>query len=170
MRIQRLGGADWQLLRDTRLAALTDAPYAFGSTRAAEELFDEATWRSRAASFAWFIALDEKAATGLAGGASLDRPQARILFSLWADQRVRGSGVAEGLVDAVGDWARGEGAQELILWNADGNDRAQRFYQRLGFVGTGNRKQMARDPAVGEAELRLPLHPGLVRPSGGVGR
>lgn len=31
--IDRIGGAEWQLLREIRLPALLDAPYALGSTR-----------------------------------------------------------------------------------------------------------------------------------------
>lgn len=119
--------------------------------------FDEAEWRSRADGFAWFIALDGETPVGVVGGTSHDRPSARMLFAMWAHERSRGTGVAEELVNAVCRWARADGAEELILWNADGNERARRFYQRLGFVRTGNRKQLRSNPAIGEDELRLAL-------------
>ena len=157
-RIQRVAPDDWLLLRGVRLAALADAPYAFGSSHAEELRFDEAEWRSRATQFAWFIALDDATPVGVVGGALLEKPSVRTLFSMWTAERSRGSGVAEGLVNQVSSWARADGAAELVLWNADGNERARRFYQRLGFVRTGNRKQLRSNPAIGEDELRLALH------------
>jgi GNAT superfamily N-acetyltransferase len=156
-RIRRVTPDDWLLLRGVRLAALADAPYAFGSTQAEELRFDEAEWRSRAARFAWFVALDDATGVGVVGGALLEIPSARTLFSMWTAERSRGTGVAEALVNEVSGWARADGAAELVLWNADGNERARRFYQRLGFVRTGNRKQLRSNPAIGEDELRLAL-------------
>ena len=155
--IRRITGDDWRLLRSARLTALSDAPYAFGSSHAAEAGLDEAEWRSRATRLVWFIALEEDAPIGVVGGTTVDRPLARILFAMWTHERARGTGVAQELVAAVRDWAKADGAEELILWNADGNERAQRFYQRLGFVRTGNRKQLPSNPAIGEDELRLSL-------------
>ena len=156
-RIRRVTADDWLLLQGVRLAALADAPYAFGSSHAEESRFDEGEWRSRAAGYAWFIALDGATPIGVVGGADLKSPYSRTLFAMWTAERSRGTGVAEALVDAVGDWARADGAEELVLWNADGNERARRFYQRLGFVRTGNRKQLRSNPSIGEDELRLDL-------------
>ena len=149
---------DWHLLRDARLTALVDVPSAFGSTYAEESGFDEAKWRSRASGFVWFIAMDDDSPVGVVGATRLDRPSSRMLFAMWTHEGFRGTGLAETLVNAVCRWARDDGGEELILWNADGNERARRFYERQGFALTGRRKQLRSNALVGETELRLALH------------
>lgn len=155
--IRRVTPDDWQMLKATRLEALTDAPHAFGSTRAEEVQLDEMEWRRRAGTMAWFIALQDYQPVGIvAGGRFSDHP-ARDLIAMWTRENARGSGVAAELVGAVINWGREEQASELLLWVAYGNDRARRFYERLGFESTGNRKQLRSNPEIGEDELRFSL-------------
>ena len=56
---------------------------------------------------------------------------------MWVRPDVRGSGVGQRLIEAVLDWARGAGFEEVRLWVVDGNTRAERVYARLGFERTG---------------------------------
>ena len=138
MEIRRVGPDDWALLRDVRLQALSDAPEAFGSTYAREVDFDETEWRRRAETNGWFLASDADQPVGIVAGyrdSEAPAPQ-RHLVAMWVAPVARGSGVAHRLIDAVVDWARADGASELTLGVADGNERAAALYRRYGFVAT----------------------------------
>src|SRR2546425_13373396 len=54
--IRRLAAADWAAFREVRLAALRDAPEAFGSTASDAEKLDQAEWRRRLEHRAVFLA------------------------------------------------------------------------------------------------------------------
>jgi ribosomal protein S18 acetylase RimI-like enzyme len=49
------------------------------------------------------------------------------------------------------------GPDAVMLWVADGNLRARRFYERAGFRSTGERQPVAAAPHIGEEKLRLRL-------------
>ena len=66
LRVQRAQPGDWVTLRAVRLAALADAPGAFGSTVGRELAFDEAEWRRRASAPS-FIAWRGDEPVGLVG-------------------------------------------------------------------------------------------------------
>jgi hypothetical protein len=70
--VRDITAEQWRVLRDIRLAALRDAPSAFGSTYADEVALTERDWRSRAAKGSMFLAyLSETNVAepvGLAGG------------------------------------------------------------------------------------------------------
>lgn len=161
--VRRVTAADAALLRDIRLRALQDAPSAFGSTYAAEMTRTDAEWRERAASGAkgtdrfTALAFDDDQCVGLAGGFRNDEDghHADIdLVSMWVAPTHRGSGVADQLVDAVLEWACNEASADVVgLWVTRGNDRAQRFYERLGFVETGDVQPLPSDPCKDEVRM-----------------
>jgi ribosomal protein S18 acetylase RimI-like enzyme len=162
IRICRAGPPDWATLREVRLAALADSPAAFGSTVERERAFDEAEWRRRAA-LPWFLAWHGDEPVGIVAALSLTRPAdgdpdpSWGLFSMRVAPAFRGRGVAEQLAAAVVKHARGEGAARLILWVADGNDRARAFYLRLGFRPTGARQTYQRQDGTELHENELAL-------------
>lgn len=140
--IRPIGPDDWKLLRATRLAALQDAPHAFESTYEGALLFDEDEWRRRAGTNAVFLAVDGADPVGMAVGLHDEdtRPGTRDLISMWVSPAVRGQSVAGRLIDAVADWARADGAAQLVLWVIIGNAAARTAYQRAGFVATGEQQ------------------------------
>jgi ribosomal protein S18 acetylase RimI-like enzyme len=145
------------LLRDVRLRSLADAPEAFGSTHAREAAFDEADWRERAGSNGWFVWDDGEEPLGIVAGyrEPTAPPGQRHLVSMWVAPAARGRGVAARLVDAVVDWSREDGASELTLGVADGNEAARAAYVRYGFVPTGETFALRSDPTRNMAIYRL---------------
>ncbi|MBC9957046.1 GNAT family N-acetyltransferase [Yimella sp. cx-51] len=74
---------------------------------------------------------------------------APTVMELWAINLLaahHGTGLAQALLDEA------LGAQDAYLWVVDGNDRAQAFYRRNGFVDDGGRK---RDDDLGVNEVRM---------------
>ncbi len=54
--VRAITAADWQALRDIRLAALRDAPDAFAGSYAEDAALTEAQWRDRAGHQTMFLA------------------------------------------------------------------------------------------------------------------
>jgi RimJ/RimL family protein N-acetyltransferase len=162
--IRRLGAEQWATLREVRLRALADSPEAFGSTYAREADFDEAKWRERLATGAWFVAgdpdtdSDTDAVVGVAAGfPAPEEPPRRHLLAMWVAPHARGSATATDLVGAVLEWARADGALEVTLGVFLGNERALALYAKCGFVRTGQRITLEGEPPR-EAEIwRRPL-------------
>ncbi|MGW1372969.1 GNAT family N-acetyltransferase [Streptomyces sp. NPDC002446] len=133
---------DWALYRTVRLAALADAPEAFGSTLGREQAFPEDRWRKRLTGRNQFLAEDGGEACGLIGiippgPGPGPGPGPAELVSLWVRPATRGRGVADLLVREALRWAGDQGFDRVLLWVADGNDRAERLYARHGFQRTG---------------------------------
>jgi len=157
--VRRIERGEWAALRDVRLAALGDAPWAFGSSLERESAFDEATWRERAesnAAGAWIVGFFAEAGGGVCGlaggiveGEEEEGGEGRCveLVGMWVSPEARGRGLGRALVEAVCGWARSErGASAVRLWVAEGNDGAAAMYRRCGFRETGEARAMARHP------------------------
>jgi GNAT superfamily N-acetyltransferase len=131
---------DWRALRDIRLAALRDAPDAFGSTYKEQAAFGEADWRRRIANGGTFLAYLPEVSTaqpvGLAGG-YLRAPGVVELVSMYVRPEGRGRGVGEALIEAVTGWARARHATTVHLWVTETNKQAYGLYERCGFSLTG---------------------------------
>jgi GNAT superfamily N-acetyltransferase len=169
--IRRVLPDSWAVLRHVRLAALAEAPYAFGSTLSGSINRPAQHWRDRITAWPHFIAWAGDEPVGLA--AAIDEPVGRDgeqagagasgewqLISVWVSPQARGQGVAGRLVAAVSDCARADGADRLTLWVTDASARARAFYLRMGFRSTG-RRQLVRpeEPDHWEEEQVLDLSP-----------
>jgi len=145
---------DWERYRSIRLAGLTEAPTAFGSSLAHEIAMTEEVWRNRLAGRAQFAAIWQGNTVGTVGGAQ-DRENASqaLLVGMWVSPDARRMGIGEMLVRAVVEWGTAEGFPTIKLWVTEGNDVAERLYARCGFARTG---------AAGRPDFSNPDHDALV--------
>jgi ribosomal protein S18 acetylase RimI-like enzyme len=149
---------EWETLREIRLAALREAPDAFGSTFARESVFTEEQWRQRLTSRAvtLFAQLDgNPEPMGLAG--VYEEDGAADLVSMWVRPAGRGQRIGGALVGAACEWAKAHGHDSIFLWVTESNAPARRLYERCGFTPTGIRQPLPSNPALPEIRLRRPL-------------
>lgn len=155
--IHRAVAGDWRAVRTARLRALTEDAYAFASTLERELTLDEAAWRSRAQRPGQYWADLDGEPVGLVGVYWPDDGADPDLVSMWVAQEARGRGIADALMSAVLNYLRQQGAGRVLLWVADGNDRAEAFYRRVGFEATGGTQRIRSGEPATEHEMALRL-------------
>lgn len=152
---------DWPIWRELRLAALAEAPYAFGS-RLADWQGDGdrgERWRGRLdipGSYNVVAVLDGRP-VGMASGVPSGDPGVMELISMWVHPVARGRGIGDRLVGAVERWARQMDAAVLRLAVAKGNQAAAALYRRNGFQDTGELGDLMPDGVVHEQIMAKPL-------------
>jgi len=128
---------DWERVRWIRLAALTDAPDAFGATLAAAQAHPEAEWRRRLAGpHPTYLAVDGEAPVAMGGGFELPDPAAAMVWGMWTAPSHRGRGLGRRVLDATVRWARAAG-RTPYLHVTEGNGAARALYVSYGFEPTG---------------------------------
>lgn len=148
-----LTAQDWPVWRELRLAALAEAPYAFGSTLADWRDAPEQRWRDRLGDETHDVAarLDELGPVGMVSGVRPDDTGVAELISMWVAPAARGRHVGDALVQHVLSWARGGDAHSLALDVVVANEAAVALYRRHGFVESGP----VADPDPAKPEVRM---------------
>lgn len=165
--IRELEPHEWQLLRELRLAALQDAPTAFGSTYAAECDLTDAQWQDRAKLWTAsgrstaFIALAGDNGVGLVS-VTLDAdspPTNRLtrVYSMWVAPSARSQGVGRALMTHVLAWAERMHSPTTKLHVTSTNTAAVNLYQSIGFSPTGHREPHRAYPDLEMLEMSKPL-------------
>ena len=159
IRIRPTTADDWENVRDLRIEMIRDTPLAFGETLDAALANSEATWRMRGARGTdgrgiFVVAIDETDDrwVGTMGGFVEDGHALLVGVYVSPSHRGRRNGVAEALLEHVEDWARAIGTT-LRLHVHEANPRARAFYERLGFVATGQLFPYVLDTSARELEM-----------------
>ncbi|TME66567.1 MAG: GNAT family N-acetyltransferase [Chloroflexi bacterium] len=138
-----------------RLAALQEAPYAFGSVYEREVDAPEERWRKALRDRTRFIAEIDGVVAGTVSGGEGDSEGVAAMTAMWVDPRYRRQSVGDLLVKTVVEWARAAGYADMLLWVADGNVNAERLYVRNGFARTGADQEMRPGQLEYEMSRRL---------------
>lgn len=158
---------EWPTYRALRLAALCDAPDAFGSTLAAEQDRPPEQWRDRLAKAHTsgadlpLVALVQGQAVGLLW-AKIDADDARVvhLFQMWVAPEARGHGLGKALLDHAIAWARSVDAQCVKLGVTCGDTPAARLYASAGFRVVGDEVALRPGSTLRSRNMRLALDDG----------
>ena len=145
---------DWTALKAIRLAALRDAPTAFGVSLASASANTDDQWRARAAGrigpafwLAWPGVDEECEPVGLTGG-GVDAAGRYNLIAMWVAPPARGTGVAAQMVAAVLERAAALGHARVVLDVAPENVPAVALYRRLGFSFVDEWEPLASHPHI----------------------
>jgi len=84
-------------------------------------------------------------------------PEDCLVFSMWVAPAARRGGVGAALIGVVAQWARGWGAQRIVLWVFGANDGALRFYERIGFHVLAEGPDAESGRAFGALAMELPI-------------
>jgi ribosomal protein S18 acetylase RimI-like enzyme len=152
---------DWPLWRTLRLAALAQAPYAFGSKLAdwQGEGDKEERWRARLAipdSHTVAVFLDGEP-TGIGSGIPGPADGIVEVISVWVSPAARGRGVGDALLESIEQWARTRSAHLLRLAVIPSNAAATGLYRRNGFVLTDESGDLMDDGVTREAIMEKRL-------------
>ncbi|WP_299058250.1 GNAT family N-acetyltransferase [uncultured Nocardioides sp.] len=167
IRLDDIGAEDWQRWAVLRLAALADAPEAFGSRHADWVDADERRWRTRfdtpRATFRLAVLDGRDVGMVAVQPGHPDDPASSgwWLISMWVAPDARGRGVTDALVEDVASWTAAQGGDALLLHVREQNGRARAAYERLGFRavegGTGKVEDPAAPPELRELLMRRDL-------------
>jgi ribosomal protein S18 acetylase RimI-like enzyme len=158
MSTRLLSADEWRQLRDLRLAALKESPIAFLATYEDQAGWTERDWRADVSRGRWLVAGDPPYAL-LGATAEDDVPTSdRYLSYLWVEAAHRRQGLGERLVREMLDLLRLAGVERAWLWVLGENEAARRLYERLGFVSTGERQPLDKDPSRFEERMTMPLN------------
>jgi ribosomal protein S18 acetylase RimI-like enzyme len=150
MIIRRTAEEDWEILKEIRLAALLDAPTAFGVTHASAAAYTDSQWRERASNRGqaeFLLAFMNGMAVGIVGGVVSPTLEFNLI-AMWVKPECRGMAVAAGLVDFIKTRAVSQGHARVVLDVSPDNVRAAAFYRKQGFSFLPEWEALASHPDI----------------------
>jgi ribosomal protein S18 acetylase RimI-like enzyme len=158
--IRHLSQADAADYRAIRLAALRNAPEAFGSTYESEAARPISGWQERLAAPGAFGAYMGNDIVGLArfvqdSGSAKERHKGAV-YGMYVAPEARGQGIGAALIEAVIEHASGV-VEQLRLGVVDANLAAIRLYQEHGFETYGTEMRALKTDTGYSNELLMAL-------------
>lgn len=158
--IRRTTGADWREIRDLRLEMIRDTPTAYAETLqdALNHNDDEWVMRGERGTAEHGISLAAISDNGRwlgTMGAFVPSPETGpLLVGVYVTPAFRGReiGLSNALLSTIEDWSRTESTR-LTLHVHEDNARARSYYERQGFVLTGQTVAYNLDTTKNELEM-----------------
>ena len=148
-----LAPAQWELVREMRLAALSESPHAFLGIIRKESSFDESDWRNTFKSASWHGFFVACAIVGIAKSSILaEHPEERYVESFWVRPDHRKRQVGRRMLQSIVDEARREQRRVIRLSVLRRNQSAIDAFYRLGLATI-----VAHRSSEDEICLELPL-------------
>jgi ribosomal protein S18 acetylase RimI-like enzyme len=160
LRLKAITRNEWRLWRALRLAALSEAPAAFGSTLAewSGAGDSETRWKERLSITGArdLIAFsDEEPVAMLTGVPDQDDATRVWLISMWVAPHARRNNLGRRLVDDIVEWANQTGRASVNLMVRVNNDSAILLYRSCGFIETGYQETEIDSDGVSWTELEM---------------
>jgi RimJ/RimL family protein N-acetyltransferase len=139
LEVRRLTVADAQIFRTIRLEALAAYPIAFQATYESTADLPLEAFAQRLQRYALFGGFLDRRLCGFVGFHAFKNPKIAhkaIMWGMYVTEEARGTGLAEAMVETVFEHARGK-VEQVLLSVITENERARRFYGKMGFEPYG---------------------------------
>lgn len=141
--VRRLTEDDAEIFRQIRLQALEEHPETFQATYESAADLPLDAFKQRLRRYALFGGFMDGKLCGFVGFYPLKNPKIGhkgIMWGMYVKPEARGTGLAEAMVEAVADFAKGK-VEQILLSVITDNERAMRFYEKMGFEPYGRERR-----------------------------
>lgn len=143
MSVRRLIEDDAEIFREIRLEALERHPEAFQATYERSGELPLEAFAARLKRYVLFGGFIGPRLMGFVGFYPLHNPMIDhkgVLWGMYVREEARGSGLAEAMIESVLDFAKDQ-VEQVVLSVISENERATRFYEKMGFEIYGLEKR-----------------------------
>ena len=162
--LRRLALADWTLLKNVRLEALSKEPKVFGGSLVNESSLPDDYWKNGLSELgkAYFGLFSDEDCVGLTGiFRHRELSDAAILVASYIRKAHRGKGLSSLFYEARIDWAKVNQVKKIIVSHREGNVVSKAANQKFGFVYTHSEDKVWPD---GEADQNVFYELNLMEP------
>lgn len=149
MEIRKISSDEGLILREVRLHALADSPYAFGATlsdekkKSLDEFISHAKVHAVSEISTTFLAIESTKPVGQIGAYFNKTNGKAFICAMWVSPSYHRNSVGEQLVSKAILWLKEREASKTYAWVTNSNIRAIKFYKSIGFTSTQKQQVLA---------------------------